>query len=112
MADGRPKGSAATAAREGGLPGGGNPSLRGYPDYDVVVVDNTNISAWEVAPYYRLAESRSVPVRIVTVWTPFEVCLLRQQHGVPAKQLLAMYQRLLSEELPPWWRHEVIRGSN
>ena len=70
----------------------------------LVVVDNTNTAAWEIAPYYRLAEMCGHVPEIVQTRCDFDVCLRRQTHGVPEAKLWAMQQNLLSERLPPhWW---------
>lgn len=75
---------------------------------DMVIVDNTNISAWEIAPYYRLAEVSGYEVEILTILCPLEVALARQTHDVPGDKMLMMYQNLLKEHLPAHWKHSVI----
>lgn len=69
-----------------------------------VIVDNTNISAWEIAPYYRLAEISNREVEIVTFATPLKTCLERQTHGVPEVTMGMMAQRLATEVLPFFWK--------
>ena len=73
-----------------------------------IVVDNTNISAWEIAPYYSLAVAYSWNVEIVTLHVPLEISYNRNIYKVPSHILYAMYQRLLREELPTFWKHRVI----
>lgn len=75
-----------------------------------VVVDNTNIRAWEIAPYYRLAEAflGKESVEIVTVRTPPEVCVKRNIHGVPAEVIYRMCDTF--EQLPPHWNQRTVVG--
>lgn len=70
---------------------------------ELVVVDNTNTQAWEIATYYRLAELFDYEVEIVHARCPLEVCLQRQTHNVPILTMFRMWQAL-SVSLPPHWR--------
>lgn len=72
----------------------------------LVIVDNTNIHTWEIAPYYRLAEYYGATVKIVTMRTCLEDCLKRQTHGVPEVTMGMMHANLSREVLPPHWKHE------
>ena len=93
-----------------------NDCLRRYHDFLVgfrntdpsVVVDNTNISAWEFAPYYRLAEVLGYPVRILRIHCDPLVAWERNLHKVSLKTVLDMNHRLHNESLPPWWKEEII----
>ncbi len=70
----------------------------------LVVVDNTNTTPYEIAPYYALGEAYSHEVRIVQfTCTPAEA-LARNVHGVPEATIALMYKRLTAADLPPWWR--------
>lgn len=74
-----------------------------------IVVDNTNIHAWEIAPYIALANLFGYDHKIIWVKTPIEVCLKRDNsHGVPDWKLGMMYQSIMNEKLPPFWNQEVI----
>lgn len=75
---------------------------------DLLVVDNTNLAAWELAPYYQLAQLCDLPVRIIRIHTPFEECVRRQTHNVPLDKLWQMYQILQTERLPPHWKEDII----
>ena len=77
------------------------------PDLEVVV-DNTNISGWEISPYYRLAEIYKLPVQIVRVHCDPVAAWKRNVHGVPLKVVLDMDKRLRDESLPPWWNEIVV----
>ena len=73
-----------------------------------IYVDNTNISAWEFAPYYRLAEVLGYPVRILRIHCDPLVAWERNLHKVSLKTVLDMNHRLHNESLPPWWKEEII----
>ena len=74
-----------------------------------VFVDNTNLSAWEIAPYYRLAEFHKHKVEIIRTCCTFEAAMKRPNiHGVPADRLWYMYQTLLREQLPLHWKERFV----
>jgi len=73
-----------------------------------IIVDNTNIQAWEIAVYYRLAELYKAHVEIVRVEVNPYVAARRSVHKVPLKVVLRMSTALRNEHLPPWWREIVI----
>jgi tRNA uridine 5-carbamoylmethylation protein Kti12 len=74
----------------------------------VAIVDNTNISSLEIAPYYQLANAYGVPCEVRTIWCEPAVAAKRCIHGVPSQVILSLYQRLLREEIPPFYKHTVI----
>jgi predicted kinase len=72
--------------------------------YDTVIVDNTNCSAVEVAPYLALAQAYEHEVEIVQFECPLEVLLERSNgHGCPQHAIEGQYRALHEEKLPPWW---------
>lgn len=73
---------------------------RGAPAH--IIVDNTNTTPWEIAPYYQLADAQGWNPVVVKFDTPIEVCLSRQTHGVPEYRMLQMSERLQALSLPPW----------
>ena len=75
---------------------------------DLLIVDNTNLAAWEIAPYYRLAEANDFPVKIVRMHCPFEVAAKRNIHDVPVEKVWAMHQILMADKLPLWWKEEFV----
>lgn len=78
-----------------------------FLEVDTLIVDNTNIHAWEIAFYYQLASLYDQEVKIVRLHCRPEIAFKRQTHGVSLKQLLDMHQRLMEEKLPPFWNEEV-----
>ncbi len=74
----------------------------------LVIVDNTNIHASEIAPYVMVANMFDLDVCINTIMCDPYVAYKRQTHGVPGGVFWSMYQSLLSEKLPPYWKHRVL----
>ena len=71
----------------------------------VIVVDNTNIHAWEVAPYVAIGEAYGHTVSVITLnggLSP-EVCFEKCTHGVPLYTIQRMHDALRSEQLPNHW---------
>lgn len=79
--------------------------LESLPQDWTVVVDNTNTTAVEIAPYYALAEAFHCDVEIVTLHCDPDVAGQRNVHEVPATCVHAMHQWLVAEVFPPRWRH-------
>lgn len=77
-----------------------------------VIIDNTNLSLLEVAPYVALAGMAEVEagvhvsVDFVVIKESFEICRSRQTHGVPDFRLEAMCKAAQAWDaaaLPPYW---------
>jgi tRNA uridine 5-carbamoylmethylation protein Kti12 len=79
------------------------------PD-DIVIVDNTNIHAWEISPYVLAANAWDVPYKIVNVHCSFDDALRRQTHGVSTTAMSRMFTDFQNERLPPFW-HVVNRNA-
>lgn len=75
-----------------------------------IVVDNTNTSVMEVAPYAALALAYGASLRVVTLKCDPVAAAARNVHGVPESTVLAMAKRLEDEtpRLAPWWEHVVV----
>lgn len=69
-----------------------------------VVVDNTNIRLWEMAPYVAMAEEAGWAVEVAAPSTPWArdpvECARRNSHGVP----LATIERMLAA-----WESDIPR---
>lgn len=74
---------------------------------DVVVIDNTNITAVEVAPYVLAAQAYGYEHEIVTVQCGVALAAERNIHGVPLERVAAMAAALDRETMMPWWNHRV-----
>jgi dephospho-CoA kinase len=73
-----------------------------------IVVDNTNTSVAEVAPYAALALAYGREVKIITVECDPEVAFARNVHGVPLQTIKAMHAQLEARVLAPWWPQETL----
>lgn len=70
---------------------------------DVLVLDNTNTTALELAPYVALAAAFGIPCSLVTVECDPEVAFARNAHGMPREVVFAMHAALQARVLPPYW---------
>lgn len=60
-----------------------------------VVVDNTNTTAVELAPYVRLCEAFDIDYEILNFYCSIEDSIKRNIHGVSAETIVTMYNNLL-----------------
>lgn len=80
-----------------------------YPqDIDYVIVDNTNLSTEEIAPYYELAVAYGHDVEIVTVLCDPHVAAKRNKHSVPSTEIQQKWLRLMNRRLPERWVKSYI----
>lgn len=79
-------------------------------DDSVVVVDNTNTTQSEYAPYAAYATAHRQEVKIVTLLCDPVVAWKRNVHGVPLKDVMSMDHRIRNgiPHVPKYWNHEVI----
>lgn len=75
---------------------------------DVIIVDNTNTTAWEISPYVAAAQAYGIEAEVVHIECDPEVAFTRQTHGVPRHAFEAMSERL-NEGLPPFWKVRKVR---
>lgn len=68
-----------------------------------IIVDNTNTTAMEIAPYARLAEVFGVPFVIRNFYCDVPTACSRGVHSVPYNTLVAMQKNLTYDLLPPYW---------
>ena len=80
-----------------------NPANHVIAPADVVVLDNTNTTAIELAPYVALAAAFGIPCSLVTVECDPETAFKRNAHGAPRETVLAMHAALQARVLPPYW---------
>jgi len=71
------------------------------------VVDNTNSTTLEIAPYYQLAKAYNYNVVIVKVKCDVNKAASRNVHGVPEQGVKATARRCANLKLPPYWDVEV-----
>lgn len=71
----------------------------------LLVVDNTNTTVAEIAPYAALAQAYGCELEILIFNCDPEVALERNVHSVPRRAICGQYRRIqgLQDEMPPWW---------
>lgn len=90
--------------------------LKRYLDYLLVsnvtdvIVDNTNTTLAELAPYARIASALMIPFRILYVYADVVEAFKRNKHGVSFATMLRMQQHLDTEQVPPYWPQEFVIG--
>jgi predicted kinase len=77
------------------------------PEVSIIVVDNTNTTLAEVAPYAALAQAFGRAMEIVTLVCDPVVAWQRNTHATPLKAVWQQHLRLMQRDLPPWWPHHV-----
>ena len=72
-----------------------------------IVVDNTNMTLVEMAPYYLGAQAYWHDVAIVRFEVDAKVAAARNIHGVP----LASIERMIAarQDPPPWWDVKMLQ---
>lgn len=80
----------------------------------VEVVDNTNLTIEEIAPYYSVARAYGFEVELITLHCPPQVAFARNAHGVSMRTIERMAERLGERALPIFWElkqtHYVWNG--
>lgn len=69
-----------------------------------VVVDNTNTTVAEIAPYAAIALAYKCDMEIVTIRSALDIAEKRNTHGVSGAAILAQARRLNARQMPPWWK--------
>ena len=79
-------------------------------DSSVIIVDNTNISAVEIAPYYAVASAYGCEVEIVTLSIDQDIAFTRQKHGVSLGHHKRMASNLVyqQKQFPAYWNHKIL----
>ena len=75
---------------------------------DVIIVDNTNTTVVELAPYVALASAYEAKVTLVTVEVGPETAAMRNRHGVPLITIQAQADNLRKRNCPRFWDIEYI----
>jgi len=73
-----------------------------------IVVDNTNTTAVEIAPYAALAMAFGCELEVVTLNAYAQMAFERNLHGVPFLTVVRQAARLLEEKLPAWWPQRTV----
>lgn len=75
---------------------------------DVIIVDNTNTTALELAPYVALANAYEAKVTLVTADVNLETAAKRNRHGVPLRTIQAQANNLRNRKCPLFWNIEYV----
>ena len=75
---------------------------------DLVVVDNTNITGFEIGPYYLPARAHKHFVSVVTMLCSPEDAIVGSTHKVPSSVIWPRYQTLVTERLPAYVQGIVV----
>ena len=72
----------------------------------VMIVDNTNTSIAEVAPYVAIAQAYGHDAEIIFLDVDPWIAAKRNIHGVPADKVHTMSVRIIQSQaqFPPWWK--------
>lgn len=75
----------------------------------IVVVDNTNTTRWEIAPYMLAAQAYGADPLVYQLDCPVELAIERNVHGVDARGIQNQYKRLreLDTSFWPFARYEI-----
>lgn len=85
-------------------------------DKRLIIVDNTNTTALEIAPYYAVARAFRARILLVNfaAFAHADECVARNTHGVPEAVVRAAHARTckIFPELPPYWECEKLMAEN
>lgn len=76
----------------------------------ILIVDNTNTSPWEIAPYVAMAMAyHDVKLEILIALAPWRDCVKRNAHGTPDHAIRAQARRLEKtlDDWPSFWPNPV-----
>lgn len=76
---------------------------------DDVVVDNTNLSAAEIAPYVLGGEAYGYSVQVVRLLRDPSIAFSAQRHGVPLETFKRMMQQFWKRDVMPWWNVKDVK---
>lgn len=77
-----------------------------------VVVDNMNLEAWEIAPYYMTGTAFDYEVEIINFFTDIETSAARNIHSVPKKDIERAAKRLKSAKLPAHYKQSIFHSAS
>ncbi len=80
-----------------------------YTETHTIIVDNTNTTLVEIAPYYALAKAYGAEVEFVLFDAAPAVCALRNKHSVSVESINAACERIARLEFPPFWQFTTRR---
>lgn len=75
---------------------------------DIIIVDNTNSTVAEIAPYYAIAEAYGYDTRILRVRCRPDIASARGLHGVSEEKNRSVADAIVTQDYPRRWRIEVV----
>lgn len=73
-----------------------------------LVVDNTNTTVAELAPYAALAQAYGAELHIITIECDVETGVERNSHGASREVVETLAAQLEARALPPWWPQRTL----
>lgn len=85
-------------------------------DEEFVFVTNTNMSSWEISPYYQGAIAFGYHPLILSIEVDPQVAFHRNVHDVPQRTVERMHNKMEGlfdgfreeDRFPPHWKHEKV----
>lgn len=76
----------------------------------IIIIDNTNTSIAEVAPYAAAALAYNHELKVITLIGDISTCIERHTHGAPEKNIIMQHENLRRSlvEWPHWWPQDVF----
>lgn len=74
----------------------------------LIIVDNTNSRALEMAPYMMAGRAYGYDCRVLQIDCDPDIAAERTTHNTPKDAIIAMAARMKTEQLPPWWTVESL----
>lgn len=73
----------------------------------LLIIDNTNTTVAEIAPYIALAHAFDWRAHVLRVSCDVETAVVRNTHGVPMSTLIKMQANIWQFNPPAWWEIQV-----
>lgn len=81
--------------------------------YPTILVNNTNLTSEEIAPYYAIGKAYGYEVELVTLYCRPKVAADRNSHGVSLETCIGMLSRLNMRVIPPYWElNQSVQDTN
>jgi predicted kinase len=80
----------------------------GHGEVQLLIVDNTNILAWEIAPYMLSASAYGWDAEILTIMCPEEIAAARNVHGLDKRKVNDQMNKLIRSWIPKNWSNTVV----
>ena len=77
---------------------------------DLVVVHNTNASAWEISPYVLFCTAHGIEAEVITIECDANVAAGRNTHGLGVINVVRQLDNLRRRQLPKQWKTSTVRA--